>query len=47
MGIHITKDSFVWHDVTSKIKYQLDWFDMKDYDNRRAFQDAWKCLIIN
>ena len=46
MGIHITKYSFVWHDVTSKIKYQLDWFDMKDYDNRRAFQDAWKCFEL-
>ena len=46
MGIHLTKEGFVWHDVTSKIKYQLDWFDMKDYDQRKGFQDAWKCFEL-
>lgn len=46
MGIHITKDSFVWHDVTSKIIYQFDWLNMKDYDHRKSFQDAWKCFEL-
>jgi hypothetical protein len=50
MGILITKDKFVWHDVTDKIKYQIeevqDWYGKIDSDFELEFHKRWSCFDL-
>lgn len=50
MGIHITKDNFVWLDVTNKMKYQIeevqDWYGKIDADFELEFHRRWSCFDV-